>query len=156
MARVLATFPIDLNLNYLNEYLQQHFRLSHCAIVYRRGDRHSYVDNGLFIRVLTSNRFSESFPKWRAKWSMSHERVHLYIARAVKGDINHTITLSEKEVKEQHLEFLRKQAHHLTAHQEGETPMHARKRADRGSINSSYDSNLNKTGGIDSLSRLLQ
>lgn len=49
MSRVLATFPIDLNFNYLNEYLQQHFRLTHCAIVYRRGDRYSYVDNGLFI-----------------------------------------------------------------------------------------------------------
>jgi len=86
-----ARFPHDLNFTYLQEYSNQHFRMGNSALFVRRDNHYSRVD-------------ADSFTKWRAKWSISDEIVHIYVAEAAK----------DREVKQEHLMFLKHQAMHLS------------------------------------------
>jgi len=86
-----ARFPHDLNFTYLQEYVNQHFRISKSALFVRRDNHYSNVD-------------ADTFNKWRARWSISEEIVHIYIAEAAK----------DREVNQEHLVFLKHQATHLS------------------------------------------
>jgi len=86
-----ARFPHDLNFTYLQEYVNQHFRMSKSALFVRRDNHYSNVD-------------ADTFNKWRARWSISEEIVHIYIAEAAK----------DREVNQEHLVFLKHQATHLS------------------------------------------